>query len=73
MRNKQAMIDEFIKMSKSKAFVDYIKQSKAYELYFKEEYEKYLKRKEKLKMDEDKLKQQIKDESRRRKKPELMG
>ena len=59
MRNKQAMIAEFIKMAKSKAFVDYIKKSKAYELYFKDEYEKYLKRKEKLRTDEEELKRQV--------------
>ena len=73
MRNKKLMEDEFIKMAKSKAFVEFIKKSKAYEMYFKDAYEKYLNRKEKLRVEEETLKTQIKDESRRRKKPELMG
>jgi len=68
MKNKQNMIDEFIKMSKNKAFLDYIKKTKAYELYFKQPYEDYVKRKEKLKMEEEALKTQIKQESRRNQK-----
>jgi hypothetical protein len=74
MRNKKAMEDEFIKMAKSKAFVEFIKKTKSYELYFKDPYEAYLKRKDKLKADEEELKRQIKEQARSsRKKPEIMG
>jgi hypothetical protein len=73
IRNKKAMEDEFIKMAKNKAFVEFIKRTKAYELYFKQPYEDYIKRKEKLRTEEEELKRQIKDESRRKKKPEIMG
>ena len=39
MRNKQAMVDEFLKYAtKSKSFLEFIKKSKAYELYFKQSY-----------------------------------
>jgi len=73
MRNKKAMEDEFIKMAKSKAFVEFIKKTKSYELYFKDPYEAYLKRKDKLKADEEELKRQIKEQARSsRKKPQLM-
>ena len=75
MKNKQKMVDEFLKYAtKSKSFLDEVKKSKRYELYFREPYEAYLKRKEKLRTEEEALKTQIKQEARAsKKKPELMG